>query len=50
MDISKLDSTGLEQKALELRRMALKIIFEAGSGHPGGSLAATDPRLTRVMV
>ena len=42
MNISKLDTTGLETKALELRRMALKIIFEAGSGHPGGSLSATD--------
>ena len=32
----------LEKTALNLRRMALKIIFEAGSGHPGGSLSATD--------
>ena len=37
MDISK-----LEQKALELRRLALKIIFHAGSGHPGGSFSAAD--------
>ncbi|MEE3253693.1 MAG: transketolase [Nitrospinota bacterium] len=42
MNIAKLDSTGLEKKALELRRLALKIIFQAGSGHPGGSLSATD--------
>lgn len=42
MNIGKLDSAGLEKKALELRRLALKIIFQAGSGHPGGSLSATD--------
>jgi len=42
MNIAKLDNTGLETKALELRRLALKIIFQAGSGHPGGSLSATD--------
>jgi len=42
MNIAKLDNTGLEKKALELRRLALKIIFQAGSGHPGGSLSATD--------
>ena len=42
MNIAKLDITGLEKKALELRRLALKIIFQAGSGHPGGSLSATD--------
>jgi len=42
MNIAKLDSAGLEKKALELRRLALKIIFQAGSGHPGGSLSATD--------
>ncbi len=32
----------LEKLALELRRLALKIIFQAGSGHPGGSFSATD--------
>ena len=37
-----MDIIGLENKALELRRLALKIIFQAGSGHPGGSLSATD--------
>ena len=42
MDIAKLDIAGLEKRALELRRLALKIIFQAGSGHPGGSLSATD--------
>ena len=32
----------LEQIAKELRRGILNIIFRAGSGHPGGSLSATD--------
>ena len=36
------DITQLEKTALELRRLALKIIFQAGSGHPGGSFSATD--------
>ena len=36
------DIAKLENSALELRRLALKIIFQAGSGHPGGSLSATD--------
>ena len=34
--------TQLKKTALELRRLALKIIFQAGSGHPGGSFSATD--------
>ena len=36
------DISELEKHALELRRLALKIIFQAGSGHPGGSFSATD--------
>ena len=32
----------LEQTAKELRRKILGIIYAAGSGHPGGSLSATD--------
>ena len=32
----------LKQIAKELRRKILDIIFQAGSGHPGGSLSATD--------
>jgi transketolase len=36
------DIKELEKTALELRRLALKIIFQAGSGHPGGSFSATD--------
>ena len=40
--MTSLDVTQLKKKALELRRLALKIIFQAGSGHPGGSFSATD--------
>jgi transketolase len=32
----------LEQKAALLRRHVLKMIYAAGSGHPGGSLSAAD--------
>lgn len=32
----------LEQKAASLRRHVVKMIYAAGSGHPGGSLSATD--------
>ncbi len=32
----------LELKAKHLRRKSLKIIHQAGSGHPGGSLSAAD--------
>lgn len=32
----------LEGKAIELRKTLLTMIHEAGSGHPGGSLSATD--------
>lgn len=32
----------LEQKAKELRRTILTMIYEAQSGHPGGSLSAAD--------
>jgi transketolase len=34
--------TGLSQKAMELRRMVVNMIFCAQSGHPGGSLSAAD--------
>ena len=40
--LTSLDVTQLKQKALELRKLSLKIIFQAGSGHPGGSFSATD--------
>ncbi len=32
----------LEQKAKTIRRHVVKMIYEAGSGHPGGSLSAVD--------
>jgi len=32
----------LEDKAREIRRLIVKMLAKAGSGHPGGSLSATD--------
>jgi transketolase len=32
----------LEVKAKEIRRLIIQMLAEAGSGHPGGSLSATD--------
>lgn len=32
----------LQEKAIELRKTAITMIFEAQSGHPGGSLSAAD--------
>jgi len=32
----------LEKKAIELRKTALSMIYQAKSGHPGGSLSAAD--------
>ncbi|PIP19075.1 MAG: transketolase [Candidatus Omnitrophica bacterium CG08_land_8_20_14_0_20_41_16] len=32
----------LEDKAREIRRLIIKMIAKAGSGHPGGSLSSTD--------
>lgn len=32
----------LEQKAIELRKTAISMIYQAKSGHPGGSLSAAD--------
>jgi len=40
MQTSKIDS--LEAKAKEIRRLIVQMITKAGSGHPGGSLSATD--------
>ncbi|MDR2106450.1 MAG: transketolase [Coriobacteriales bacterium] len=36
------DVTEIEQKATRMRRDILSMIAAAGSGHPGGSLSATD--------
>ena len=32
----------LEEKAKQIRRLIIQMLAEAGSGHPGGSLSATD--------
>lgn len=32
----------LQAKAIELRKTAVTMIYEAQSGHPGGSLSAAD--------
>ena len=34
--------TALEEKAVELRKTVLTMIYKAQSGHPGGSLSAAD--------
>ena len=36
------DITILEEKARTIRRHVINMIFEAGSGHPGGSLSCVD--------
>jgi len=41
-DLTGVGITKLEKIAEELRKSILNVIFHAGSGHPGGSLSATD--------
>jgi len=41
-DLTGVDISKLEKIAKELRKSILNVIFHAGSGHPGGSLSATD--------
>ena len=41
-NITDSELSDLEKIAKELRQKILKVIFYAGSGHPGGSLSATD--------
>ena len=41
-DLTGVGISTLEQIAKELRKSILNVIFNAGSGHPGGSLSATD--------
>lgn len=41
-DLTGAGISKLEQIAKELRKSILNVIFHAGSGHPGGSLSATD--------
>lgn len=38
----QLTAAEVSTKALEMRRMIIEMLAEAGSGHPGGSLSATD--------
>jgi transketolase len=40
--LTGVDISELEKIAKELRKTILNVIFHAGSGHPGGSLSATD--------
>lgn len=39
---NKLKIRKLEEKSVQIRKNLLKMIEKAGSGHPGGSLSATD--------
>ena len=41
-DLTGVGISKLEKIAEELRKSILNVIFHAGSGHPGGSLSATD--------
>ena len=41
-DLTGVGISTLEKIAKELRKSILNVIFKAGSGHPGGSLSATD--------
>mgnify|MGYP001001351928 CR=1 FL=1 len=40
--IRRLNEVQLREKSRQLRIDILKMIYEAGSGHPGGSLSAID--------
>ena len=42
MEEMLLSGDELREKAKELRKMLLTMIYKAQSGHPGGSLSATD--------
>lgn len=42
MEQKKISGIELKEKAKELRKMLLTMIYEAKSGHPGGSLSAAD--------
>lgn len=42
MALETLSTDKLQQKAKELRREVLKMLANAGSGHPGGALGMTD--------
>ena len=40
--VAKVELVQLKQKATKLRRLVIKMLEKAGSGHPGGSLSAAD--------
>lgn len=42
VDSLKQDVEEIENKALKMRQWIVKMIYEAGSGHPGGSLSVAD--------
>ncbi len=42
MAYSDVQIKGLEAKAKQVRRLIVQMLAKAGSGHPGGSLSATD--------
>jgi len=42
VDFNDVTISELEQKAKEIRRWVIKMLAEAGSGHPGGSLSCAD--------
>jgi len=42
MDPSRVDIPGLKRRAQRIRRDIIEMLAAAGSGHPGGSLSATD--------
>jgi transketolase len=42
MPISETKIKELQEKAKEVRRLIIQMLAQAGSGHPGGSLSATD--------
>jgi transketolase len=42
IDVKDMSVEKLKQKAIELRKTALTMIYEARSGHPGGSLSSAD--------
>jgi transketolase len=42
MAADKIEARELEKEAREIRRLIIRMLAKAGSGHPGGSLSATD--------
>lgn len=42
MVIQTTDYSELEKKARDIRKLVISMIFEAGTGHPGGSLSCVD--------